>query len=222
MSNALVCYGCQAGLPITAPADQPTVKCSYCGNPNKNPNFTRTDNPKEESEETSTKTTIKKIPAKKQQEISLKPSPLFSLYSGSTHLFSVVVMLIFLFFPQHYLVYFLAGIIAIMPVISTYFVEAKWEKIAQHLTASTGEFYRVNYEFENYGWHQFISYIFVTSFVYSVSEKLMLLKYPALSLDGKVGVFLISATLGIGFVWFLEKLIEVLGVSAGKFFSKEP
>ncbi len=222
MSNELICYSCQAGLPITAPADQPTINCSYCGNPNKNPNFTRTNNTHEEPEEAITKTAIKKIPAKKQQKISLEPSPLFSLYSGSTLMFSVVVMLIFLFFPQHYLVYFLTGIIAIMPNISTYFVEAKWEKIAQHLTTSTDEIYQVNYQFTDGGWYQLSSYVFMTWFVYLVSEKLMLLKYPELSFDGKMGVFIVSAILGIGFVWFLEKSLEVLGVSAGKFFSKEP
>ena len=222
MSNQFLCYGCGVGLPIDAPDTIPTVKCSYCGNPNKNPNFII------EKHQEVTNEAIEAVQNDQQaksepvaQPIHVAQSPLASLLSGTVLLFVFVATFLFFVTPPSTPTYLLVAVIALLPVTAEYFVQKRWEKITKYLSSSTGEPFKVEYSLQT-GWHYVMSYAYMVIFSTLYGIELVYAQYPELTTDSKFLVCIISFFLAFGFVWFVDKITEIIGSALGSIFEKNP
>lgn len=218
MNQVYFCPGCGAGLPISESTTQPSVKCSYCGNPNPNPNFVKTpilqDNAPQAEQNNNIQDNVTK-----EQTIKLLQSPFASLYSGVTIFATIILSLVYLLYPQRFLIYLFTAIFAMSPIVADYFVNAKWEKVVKNASAKTGEIYSVTYE-SNYEWHLILGYIYMVIFGTYASIQVVSYKYEVGS-DGKIGLFFISFFLAYGLTWITDKIINIISTTLGHIFSKK-
>lgn len=218
--NEFSCMSCGSPLPKNAPADRKSVACAYCGQMNKNPNFTATHEPL-------TKAQVKALPQANTQTrqasgqvISLQQSAIASLLTGTTIIVGILLFIYFCFHPQNMWTYLACSVFVALPLFARYFVYASWENIAKEETAASHERYTVEYNCGDVEMYSYISsYIFFIWFAYLFFASFI----PTTGENEINAVWCGSFAFFFSFagVWFIDTVIQVVAEALGKWLPQE-
>lgn len=221
-SRVYNCLTCGASLPVDKPATQKSVACTYCAQANANPNFIENSVPVQTSaptNQTEVKTTNSDVPV---HAISIMQSNFAIIYSVLTTIAGITLYIYYQYNLQSIWIYFATSVLMLLPSIAESFTKQRWTKVAIRETVKSQEKYIVTYVHQDEGFFEIAnilgSYIFLIWFTYSFFMGIIPVFDEA---DGNMLTSgLLAFFLSMAGVWILYKIIEDLGKSLGKIFSK--